>query len=74
MPTKDEGVHARNQDFIRYEQVSKPQSYHLAESAADDQFDDEFVIRTCDMRSPDFAQQLGRALSEIGFAILDRDL
>jgi isopenicillin N synthase-like dioxygenase len=71
MPTKDEGVHARNQDFIKYEQVAKPQSYHLAESAADDQFDDEFEIRTCDMRSPQFAKQLGDALSEIGFAILE---
>ena len=71
MPTKDDGIHARNQDFIRYEQVTKPQSYHLAESAGEDQFDDEFQIRTCDMRSPDFTRQLGDALSEIGFAILE---
>ena len=71
MPTKDDGIHALNQDFIRYEQVAKPQSYHLAESAADDQFDDDFQIRTCDMRSPDFTKQLGDALSEIGFAILE---
>ena len=71
MPTKDDGIHARNQDFIRYEQVTKPQSYHLAESAGEDQFDDEFQIRTCDMRSPDFTKQLGDALSEIGFAILE---
>ena len=71
MPTKDDGIHARNQDFIRYEQVTKPQSYHLAESADDDQFDDDYQIRTCDMRSPDFAKQLGDALSEIGFAILE---
>ncbi|HEX7419930.1 MAG TPA: 2-oxoglutarate and iron-dependent oxygenase domain-containing protein, partial [Thermoanaerobaculia bacterium] len=73
MPTKDDGIHARNQDFIRYEGVTKPQSYHLAESADDDQFDDEFQIRTCDMRSPDFTKQLGDALSEIGFAILEGD-
>lgn len=71
MPTKDDGIHARNQDFIRYEQVAKPQSYHLAESPDEDQFDDEFQVRTCDMRSPDFTKQLGDALSEIGFAILD---
>jgi isopenicillin N synthase-like dioxygenase len=71
MPTKDDGIHARNQDFIRYEQVAKPQSYHLAESADDDQFDDDYQIRTCDLRSPDFTKQLGDALSEIGFAILE---
>ena len=68
MKTQDDGIHATNQDFIHYEQVEKPQTYHLAES--DDQFDDEFVIRTCDMRSPTFAQDLGAALHEIGFAIL----
>ncbi|HEX9161105.1 MAG TPA: 2-oxoglutarate and iron-dependent oxygenase domain-containing protein, partial [Thermoanaerobaculia bacterium] len=71
MPTKEEGVRALNQDYSRYEQVAKPQSYHLAETAGDDQFDDEFEIRTCDMRSPDFARQLGDALHEIGFAILE---
>jgi len=71
MPNKDDGIRARNQDFIRYEQVSKPQSYHLAETTGDEQFDDEFQIRTCDMRSADFAKQLGDALSEIGFAILE---
>jgi isopenicillin N synthase-like dioxygenase len=59
-----------NQDFIRYDQVEKRQTYRLAE-AEEEQFDDEFVIRTCDMRAPDFAAQLGDALREIGFAILD---
>jgi len=68
MRSQDDGIRATNQDFIRYEQVEKPQTYHLAES--DDQFDDEFEIRTCDMRSPSFAQELGAALHEIGFAIL----
>lgn len=66
-----DGIRARNQDFIRYEGVVKPQSYHLAETADDEQFDDDFVIRTCDMRAPTFAQDLGDALREIGFAILD---
>jgi isopenicillin N synthase-like dioxygenase len=59
-----------NRDYIRYEGVEKRQTYHLAESD-DEQFDDQFEIRTCDMRSPSFAQELGDALREIGFAILD---
>jgi isopenicillin N synthase-like dioxygenase len=66
-----DGIRARNQDFSRYEGVAKQQSYHLAETPGDEQFDDDFVIRTCDMRSPSFAQDLGDALREIGFAILD---
>jgi isopenicillin N synthase-like dioxygenase len=59
-----------NQDYSRYEGVEKRQTYHLAESP-EEQFDDEFQIRTCDMRSPTFAHDLGDALREIGFAILD---
>lgn len=59
-----------NQDYSRYEGVEKRQTYHLAESS-EEQFDEEFQIRTCDMRSPTFAQDLGDALREIGFAILD---
>lgn len=68
MRSQDDGIRATNQDFIRYEQVEKRQTYHLAES--DDSFDDQFEIRTCDMRSPSFAQDLGSALQDIGFAIL----
>jgi isopenicillin N synthase-like dioxygenase len=71
MQSKEDGIRARNQDFIRYEQVEKRQSYHLAESPDDEQFDDEFRIRTCDLRSANFATDLGDALREIGFAILD---
>src|SRR5688500_19802960 len=67
---QEDGIRATNQDFIRYDQVEKRQSYHLAESEGEDQFDDDFVIRTCDMRSPTFARDLGDALREIGFAIL----
>ena len=59
-----------NQDFIRYDQVEKHQTYHLAE-ADQEQFDDAFRIRTCDMRDPAFATHLGDALREIGFAILE---
>jgi isopenicillin N synthase-like dioxygenase len=70
MQSKEDGVRALNQDFIRYEQVEKRQAYHLAESG-EEQFDDDFQVRTCDMRSPTFSQDLGAALREIGFAILD---
>src|SRR5712691_13051373 len=69
MTGRDDGIRATNQDFIRYDQVEKRQSYHLAEDA-EEQFDEEFQIRTCDMRKPAFAQDLGDALREIGFAIL----
>ena len=74
---KEDGIRATNQDFIRYEQVEKPQNYHLAES--DDQFDDAFQVKTCDIGRflngdetdrRAFAQELGGALHEIGFAIL----
>jgi len=80
MQTKEEGVHATNQDFIRYDQVEKRQSYHLAETAGDEQFDDDFQIRTVDIgrflhgNDDDkraFATELGDALHEIGFAILE---
>jgi isopenicillin N synthase-like dioxygenase len=67
---KEDGVRATNQDFIRYDQVEKRQEYHLAEGD-DEAFDDDFVLRTCDMRDPDFSTQLGDALREIGFAILE---
>lgn len=69
MQSKEDGVHALNRDFIRYEQVEKRQAYHLAEGA-DEQFDEEFQVKTCDLRHPDFARDLGDALREIGFAIL----
>lgn len=80
MPSKEEGVGATNQDFIRYDQVEKRQTYHLAETADDEQFDEEFPIRTVDIGrflhgdaddKRAFASQLGQALHEIGFAILE---
>src|SRR5207302_7967319 len=79
MQTKEDGVRATNQDFIRYDQVEKRQNYQLAEGLDADQFDDEFQIRTVDIgrflhgNDADkrvFAAQLGDALHEIGFAIL----
>ena len=80
MQTKEEGVRATNQDFIRYDQVEKHQNYHLAEGNSDEQFDDEFQVRTVDIGrflhgdfddKRAFATELGDALHEIGFAILE---
>ena len=79
MQTKEDGVRATNQDFIRYDQVEKRQNYQLAEGLDGDQFDEGFQIRTVDigqfLHGDDaakraFATQLGDALHEIGFAIL----
>jgi isopenicillin N synthase-like dioxygenase len=79
MQSKEEGVRATNQDFIRYDQVEKRQTYQLAEGLDGDQFDDEFQIRAVDIgrflfgNDDDkraFANDLGDALHEIGFAIL----
>lgn len=80
MRSKDDGIHATNQDFIRYDQVEKRQTYSLAEAGAAEEFDEEFVVRTCDIGrflhggAEDrraFAEDLGGALEEIGFAVLD---
>jgi len=79
MDRKAEGIHATSADFLRYDQVDKKQRYHLAESA-DEAFDDEYEIRTCDLGrwlegNPSdrqaFARELGEALEGIGFAILE---
>lgn len=74
------GVQALNQDFSHFDQVQKLQSYRLSESAAGDEaFDDDYVIQTCDMTDyfhggeagrKRFAQSLGSAMEDIGFAIL----
>jgi isopenicillin N synthase-like dioxygenase len=73
------GVTATNQEYIGYDQVEKPQSYRLAESAGE-AFDDEYRITTCDigrfLRGNEddrraFARELGDALHGIGFAILE---
>lgn len=77
--TKEQGVEALNQEFRRYEQVRKDQSYRLSEAAEGEQFDEDFRIRVCDMADwwrggeagqKAFADQLGKAMEEIGFAIL----
>ena len=73
--SKDKGIDATNQEFKRYEQVRKDQDYHLAEKEAEDQFDGDYVIQTCDMSQffdggeagkEKFAQQLGAAFGPVG--------
>lgn len=75
MSKREPGVDAWNEGFLGYDQVDKDQRYRLAEREGSEAFDDEFVIRTCDFRlatsDPErFADELGGALREIGFAIL----
>ena len=76
--TKEQGIDASNRDYSAYEQVDKDQRYRLA-AGAGEQFDDDYRIATCDMAAAlrgdeeakqKFAGELGRALEDIGFAIL----
>jgi len=76
---QERGIKALNQEFKKYEQVNKEQSYHLSEKQEEDQFDDDYIIPSCEMDlffkggnegKKKFAQQLGLALEGIGFAIL----
>lgn len=73
------GPRASSAEYRRYDQVDKP-VYHLAEVAdAPDAFDDDFEFTTCDIGRflhgdaadrTAFAEELGDAMSEIGFTIL----
>jgi isopenicillin N synthase-like dioxygenase len=76
---KERGIHAENQEFRKYDQVKKDQRYHLVEHPDIEMFDDEYQIRTCDIKmffdggdegKRQFASELGQALEGIGFAIL----
>ena len=76
---KEDGIRAVNQEFNKYEGVNKGHEYYLVENTEKDEFDEEFVIQTCDMREffeggaegkAAFAKKLGSALEEIGFAVL----
>ena len=76
---KEEGIKAVNQDFRKYDQVNKEQTYQLVEDHSVEEFDEDYEIKTCDMRlffeggedgKKQFAQELGAALEGIGFAIL----
>lgn len=77
--SQDKGVKAVNQEFKKYEQVNKNQTYNLSEKEGEEQFDDEYEIKTSDMSlflhggeqgKKEFAQQLGEAMEGIGFTIL----
>ncbi len=77
---KEAGVDATNRDYAAYDQVAKRQSYRFAEACAAEEFDEDFRIRTCDLGRflrgdardrARFARELGEALQEIGFAILE---
>ncbi len=80
MQKQSDGIKALNQDFRKYDQVVKDQSYNLVENEDLEIFDEEYEIKTCDMRlffeggpegKEQFAEELGSALEGIGFAILD---
>src|SRR2546422_5517806 len=77
---KAHGVSATNREYERYDQVHKDQTYRLAEDRKREEFDEEYRVRTCDIGrflhgdAADrraFARELGTALREIGFAILE---
>ena len=74
------GTTAVSTEFSRYDQVDKP-AYHLAEAAdGADAFDEDFQLTTCDLGrylhgndadKAAFAEELGAAMREIGFVILE---
>src|SRR5262249_25088426 len=77
---KVQGIDAKNQDFIRFDQVNKRQEYRLAEAEDRESFDETYQIKTVDIgrflrghqrERREFAEELGQALQEIGFAILE---
>jgi isopenicillin N synthase-like dioxygenase len=77
--SKAEGVDATNRDYIDYEQVLKHQAYAFSEQPGRERYDEDFVVETCDLgrwlhgdaaERQAFAEELGNALEDIGFAIL----
>ena len=77
---KVQGIDAKNQDFIRFDQVNKRQEYRLAEADNAESFDEAYQIKTVNIgrflngderERRDFSEQLGQALQEIGFAVLE---
>jgi len=77
---KTQGIEATNQAFRQYDQVVKPQEYHLAEADHREAFDEETRIPICDLGrflrgnetdKQAFAVELGDALRRLGFAILE---
>lgn len=78
-PSQEHGIEAVNQEFKKYEQVEKDQTYNLAENESEDQFDEDYVIETCDISEffeggeagkKAFAEKLGRGMEGIGFVVL----
>ena len=78
--SKQQGIDARNRDYLAYDQVEKAQDYRFAEATGEEAFDDDYRIATCDLGRflhgdagdrRAFAAELGGALHDIGFAILD---
>ena len=47
--SKVQGIDAKNQDFIRFDQVNKLQEYRLAEAEDRESFDEAYQIRTVDI-------------------------
>ena len=75
----EQDVNALNQDYSKYEQVEKKQSYRLAEAEGAEEFDEDLEIKTVDMEQffsggekgiENFARELGTAMEEIGFVII----
>ena len=67
------GINLLNQSTAAYEMVEKKQTYNFSETgtaAKYEEFDYECQIETCDMKSPTFAAELGKALKNTGFALL----
>jgi hypothetical protein len=69
--SKVHGIDAKNQDFIRFDQVNKQQEYRLAEAEDRESFDEAYQIRVVDISRflrghqrdrRDFAEDLGQAL------------
>jgi len=46
--SQEKGVKAVNQEFKKYEQVRKDQTYNLSEREGEEQYDEEYQIKTCD--------------------------
>lgn len=74
-----DNLKAINQDFIKYDQVEKNQVYNLSEIEGEDEFDEDYEIKTVDMSGflsgnaeaiEKFSQELGEAMENIGFVIL----
>lgn len=76
---QEKGISAVNQDFSRYDQVHKDQTYQLSEQEGLEEFDTETSIKVCDMRQffhggeagkEAFAAELGEAMAGLGFVVL----